>query len=145
MRRKVSAKSHTLLWKEKDGRGGQGKSDGYSEDEPGPLAVRLEIDPFALCVLGLVVDVGGASFSVIVDGLLVPFGGLPPPPPLAALPVLTSRSAFAPKLIRLAKGVAGVGSGVLPSSSSMADSSMLSLPAVPYESRRLLYDPNGEA
>jgi hypothetical protein len=83
-----------------------------SEDKPRPLASREEIVPFG--AFDFVVPL---EDSTTVDGLLVPFcPGLVPP-------VLTSRSALAPKLMRRPKGVVWEA----PGSSSMADSSMASL------------------
>lgn len=84
-----------------------------SEDKPRPLASREEIVPFGAFDFTAV----PLEESATVDGLLVPFcPGLVPP-------VLTSRSALAPKLIRLPKGVVWEA----PGSSSMADSSIASL------------------
>lgn len=65
-----------------------------SEDKPRPLASREEIVPFGAFDFAVPLEE-----SATVDGLLVPFcPGLVPP-------VLTSRSALAPKLMRRPKGV----------------------------------------
>lgn len=98
-----------------------------AKDKPRPLASREEIVPFGafdFTVLLLpfegedeVASTAAAEVAETVDGLLVPFcPGLVPP-------VLTSRSAFAPKLMRRPKGVVWEA----PGSSSMADSSIASL------------------
>ena len=113
-----------------------------ARDKPRPLASREEVVPFCAAFF----DAGGD---------LVPFcPGLPPPPPPP--PPLCpnefprmSLNAFAPKLVRLANGVAGVlplfGSRVGPSSSAMADSSILPLLAEPMLSGRPRIELKGEA
>lgn len=87
-----------------------------AKDKPRPLASREEIVPFGAFDFVVVEEAEGESTTV--DGLLVPFcPGLVPP-------VLTSRSALAPKLMRRPKGVV---CWEAPGSSSIADSSMASL------------------
>ena len=67
---------------------------------------------------------------------------------LFPLPVRTSRSALAPKLIRRANGVAGVEGGAEPSPSSMTFSSKVGEPerepVLDMLSRRVTPEPNGE-
>jgi len=100
------------------------------KNKPRPLASREEIVPFGAFDFAAVAAAAvplleeeeeeEASAGVTVDGLLVPFcPGLVPP-------VLTSLSAFAPKLMRRPKGVVCCELPA-PGSSSIADSSIASL------------------
>lgn len=97
--------------------------EGAAKDKPRPLASRAEIVPLgAFCKLGFAVDAVPVEEDAEVCPPFCPGGVFPPPLPP---PVLTSLNARAPKLRRRLNGVCGV--GPLSTSSSIADSSMLSL------------------